>query len=103
MFDAAVDTMKSSKADKAVCLMDIPDEWGQGANLDLYIQTFESAIRFQMAFPDTLWCYGNHDLSYVWLQQESGFSFIAIQTVNEGLKNWRIFYLIANRWRISTG
>lgn len=86
MFDAAADAMKSSKADKAVCLMDIPDEWGQGANLDLYIKTFESAIRFQKAFPGTLWCYGNHDLSYIWLQQESGFSFIAIQPVNEGLK-----------------
>ena len=87
MFEAAADAMKTSKADKAVCLMDIPDDWMQEANLDLYMETFESAVRFQEAYPDTLWCYGNHDLSYEWGQQESGFSFLAIQTVNEGLKN----------------
>ena len=86
MFDAATSVMKSSKVDRAVCLMDIPDEWGQEANLDLYMQTFDSAIRFQESYPDTLWSYGNHDLSYIWIQQESGFSLLAIQTVNEGLK-----------------
>ena len=89
IFDAAQDAMKTSKADKAVCLMDIPDEWNQEANLDLYIQTFECALNFQEAYPDSLWCYGNHDLSYLWLQQESGFSFLAIQTVNEYIKKLR--------------
>ena len=89
MFDAASAILKSTDAERAVCLMDIPDNWNQEANLDLYMETFESAVKFQEAYPDTLWCYGNHDLSYVWMQQESGFSFVAIQTVNEGLKNLR--------------
>ena len=89
MFDRAAEIMKTGIAEKAICLMDIPDEWNQERNLDLYMQTFDAAIRFQNEYPDTLWCYGNHDLSYVWLQQESGFSSFAIPTVNEKLKNLR--------------
>ncbi len=46
--------------------MDIPDEWNQQLNLSLYRKTFDAAIRFQKEHPDTLWCYGNHDLSYAW-------------------------------------
>jgi len=77
MFNRAFEIMKSGAAEKAVCLMDIPDDWGQEYNLGLYEETFDAAIRFQKAFSDTLWCYGNHDLSYEWLQYESGFSSIA--------------------------
>ena len=65
--------------------MDIPDDWGQEYNLGLYEETFDAAIRFQKAYPDTLWCYGNHDLSYEWLQYESGFSSVAIPVVNAKL------------------
>lgn len=86
MFDRAAEIMKTGIAEKAVCLMDIPDEWNQQMNLDLYMQTFDAAIRFQKEYPDTLWCYGNHDLSYVWLQNESGFSSYAIPVVNAKLK-----------------
>ena len=77
MFNRAFEIMKSGAAEKAVCLMDIPDDRGQEYNLGLYEETFDAAIRFQKAFSDTLWCYGNHDLSYEWLQYESGFSSIA--------------------------
>ena len=86
MFERAAEIMRSGAAEKAVCLMDIPDEWYQEYNLDLYLDTFESAIRFQNEFPDTLWCYGNHDLSYIWMQPESGFSSYMVQTVNEQLR-----------------
>lgn len=89
MFEAAAEIMRKGAAGKAVCLMDIPDDWGQEYNLSLYEETFDAALRFQKAFPDTLWCYGNHDLSYVWNQMESGFSPLALQTVNEGLKKLR--------------
>ena len=85
MFDRATEIMKSGVAEKAVCLMDIPDDWGQEYNLGLYEDTFDAAIRFQKAYPDTLWCYGNHDLSYEWLQYESGFSSMAIPIVNAKL------------------
>lgn len=86
MFDNAYKTMKSGDADRAVCLMDIPDDWNQELNLDLYEQTFDKAISFQKTFPDTLWCYGNHELSYMWFQNESGFSPYAIPAVNEGIR-----------------
>ena len=89
MFEAAAEVMRKKTADKAVCLMDIPDDWGQEYNLNLYEETFVAAVNFQMAFPGALWCYGNHDLSYVWNQMESGFSPLASETVNEGLRKLR--------------
>lgn len=85
MFERAAEILQSGAAEKAVCLMDIPDEWNQQWNLDLYEQTFDKAIWFQNKFPDTLWSYGNHDLSYVWEQPESGFSPHAVSTVKRKL------------------
>ena len=46
--------------------MDVPDDWNQEYNLELYRDTFDAAITFAKKYPDTLWCYGNHDLSYLW-------------------------------------
>ena len=89
MFDRAAEIMKEGEAEKAVCLMDIPDDWGKAFLLGIYEETYDAAVRFQKAHPDTLWCWGNHDLSYAWLQAESGFSSIAIPVVNEGLSALR--------------
>ena len=69
--------------------MDIPDEWSQEFNLELYERTFDHAIKFHKEFPDTLWCWGNHDLSYVWEFSESGFSYYAINIVNRKLTELR--------------
>lgn len=89
VFDRAKEIMDTGAAEKALCLMDIPDDWGQEYNLGLYEETFDATIRFQKSYPDTLWCYGNHDLSYEWLQYESGFSSMAIPVVNEKLSALR--------------
>lgn len=89
MFDSASRIMKSGEAERALCLMDIPDDWNQETNLDLYKETFDRALWFQNTYPDTLWCYGNHDLSYLWFKDESGFSPYAIETVHEGLGRLR--------------
>jgi hypothetical protein len=86
MFDQAAGLLKKGEADRAVCLMDIADDWGQQYNIDLYVQTYDAAIRFAKGFPDTLWCYGNHDLSYPWQCKESGYSPIAPGTVCEKLE-----------------
>jgi len=86
MFERAAELMRLVKPDKAVCLMDIPDDWNQEFNPDLYEKTFQSALGFQKEFPDTLWCYGNHDRCYAWDFRESGHSPMAAQTVNEGLR-----------------
>jgi hypothetical protein len=87
MFDRAIEIMKTGAAEKAVWLMDIPDNWGKAYNLGLYEETFDAAVRFQKAFPDTLWCYGNHDVSYPWGELESGYSIyaehIVISKLNE--------------------
>ncbi len=89
MFDRATELMNYGMADKSVCLMDLPDEWGHGNDLDLYAETFDKAMEYAKRFPETLWCYGNHDLSYVWLQPESGFSTAAIPTVISKLTELR--------------
>lgn len=85
MFRRAGELMKQGIAEKAVCLMDIPDDWDQQYNIALYEETFDAAISFAMEYPDTLWCMGNHDLSYVWQQPESGYSGLASLTVQKKL------------------
>lgn len=74
MFKAAAKLMEDGFAHRAVCLMDIPDDWDQEFNKDLYVETFDAAIDFAKRYPNTLWCYGNHDLCYVWNERESGYS-----------------------------
>ena len=81
MFQRASELMKEIKPDRAVCLMDIADDWRQQFNLDLYIQTYDAAIAFAKKYPNTLWCYGNHDVCYLWNQRETGYSKIAPWTV----------------------
>ncbi len=86
MFEQAGELMRQRLAEKAVCLMDIADDWHQQWNLDLYIQTYDAAIAFAKEFPETLWCYGNHDICYQWNRRETGYSMIAPWTVNEKLR-----------------
>lgn len=81
LFDMAEKIIKDGHADRAVCLMDIPDDWNEEWNVERYRETFDRAIAFAKAFPDTLWCYGNHDVSYVWGKLETGYSPYAEQTV----------------------
>ena len=85
MFERAEEIMKKKMAERAVCLMDIPDDWNQEYNLELYRDTFDAAIAFAKKYPDTLWCYGNHDLSYLWNKRESGYSPAAAYTVAKKL------------------
>lgn len=42
---------------------------------------FDRAIAFAKAYSDTLWCFGNHDVSYPWGRLESGYSPYAERTV----------------------
>ena len=73
IFDRAEEIMRSGKADRAVCLMDIPDDWDMELDIARYRDTFDRAIRFARENPDTLWCYGNHDVSYPWGKLETGY------------------------------
>lgn len=81
IFDRAEEILKTGLAEKAVCLMDIPDDWNMEFNIDLYEKTFDQVIRFAEEHSDSLWCYGNHDLSYAWGILETGYSPYAERTV----------------------
>ena len=74
IFDRAEKILKDGKADRAVCLMDIPDDWNMEFQIERYKETFDRAIAFAMDYPDNLWCYGNHDVSYPWGRLETGYS-----------------------------
>lgn len=89
MFEQAAVLMGAKAADRAVCLMDLADDWNKQFCIDLYEQTYEAAIQFAKTFPDTLWCYGNHDLSYLWHELESGYSSMASYTVQRKLLDLR--------------
>ena len=81
MFDRAEDILKADKADRVVCLMDMPDDWNMAFQIEMYRNIYDRAIEFAKTYPDTLWCYGNHDLSYPWGMLETGYSPYAERTV----------------------
>lgn len=87
MFDRAAAILESGQAEHAVVLGDLVDDWNQGGNIELYKRTLNRAIEFAKQFPDTLWCYGNHDLSYIWRMNQSGYSYVAQFTCESGLKS----------------
>ena len=89
MFQQATILMRQGIAERAVCLMDIPDDWGKEYEVELYENTYDEAINFAKKFPETAWCYGNHDLSYFWHQLESGYSSMAASTVQRKLLELR--------------
>ena len=43
MFTSATELIKKTNPDGIVCLMDIPDDFKQQYNIDLYINTFDVA------------------------------------------------------------
>ena len=89
IFRQAAALMRQKVAERAVCLMDIPDDWGKEYDIALYEETYDEAIKFAGMFPETAWCYGNHDLSYLWHQWESGYSSMASYTVQRKLLDLR--------------
>lgn len=81
LFDRAEEALLAGKAERAVCLMDIPDDWGQQKKVRRYEEVFDRAIAFAKSFPETVWCYGNHDVCYLWGKGETGYSPFAAHTV----------------------
>ena len=75
MFERASRLME--RADIAVVLGDLVDDWGRQDDRDAYADTVEAALRFDAKHPDTLWCYGNHDYCYLHFEEgayNTGFS-----------------------------
>lgn len=85
IFKRAKELLREGIADTSVCLMDIPDDWGKQFLIEEYVKTFDEAIAFAKEYPDSLWCYGNHDLSYLWDERETGYSHMAKYSVCQKL------------------
>ena len=85
IFEEAEKKISAGEYERIVLLGDLVDEWGQERNIALYNETFDAVIAFVRAHPNTLYCYGNHDVSYRFERLESGFSAYAIDTVVERL------------------
>ena len=86
MFRRASELLQQEAADRAVCLMDIADSHRGTPTSELYEQTYDAAIRFAGEFPDTLWCCGNHDASYLWNQPHNCFKRSVTLTVQKKLQ-----------------
>ena len=89
IFRRAAELMRTGIAHQAVCLMDIADNWGKEYDRELYEETYDAAIEFAKKFPESLWCWGNHDLSYRWHCYESGYSSMASYTVHKKILDLR--------------
>ena len=89
MFDEAEKFINQGSYDYVVCLGDLVDDWGQGENLDLYAETLERCKNFAMEHENALFCYGNHDISYLWGKRESGYSEMARPVVLEKYGEFR--------------
>ena len=89
IFEKASKLISNGKYDTVVILGDLVDDWFQEKNIDLYNETFDAAIAFVMKHRNTVWCYGNHDVSYLWEAMESGYSYYAHNTVVERIQDLR--------------
>lgn len=74
MFDDADKILRDKKADRAVVLGDIVDDFGCDGDCLSYERTLKRALKFQKDHPNTLWCKGNHDMAYLWSVPCSGTS-----------------------------
>ena len=96
MFDKASNLIDKGSYDAVVMLGDLADDWGQEKNKALYNQTFDAAISFVKEHQNTFFCYGNHDISYVWEMPESGYSWSMQPLVVERLKELKETFLLGN-------
>lgn len=82
MFDL-VDMVTPDAYDRIISVGDWVDEWGQEANSMLYERCLNRLYLFAKDHPTALFCYGNHDISYMYLLEESGFSYRQIPLIQK--------------------
>lgn len=89
MFKRATEFLQKGDYDIIIMLGDLVDDWDQELNLDLYQETFDTIYRFidEHVDIDIKYCYGNHDVSYLFQAIESGYSHYARELVVEGINN----------------
>ena len=71
ILDKAEELATKYDPDAFVFIGDLVDNWKQEYNLDLYKETFDRFIDFIKRHPNFYFCYGNHDISYVWQAEET--------------------------------
>ena len=81
ILDKAEEFISKGNYDQIVCLGDVIDDWDQEYNLNLYEETFDTLTAFATRHSNFLFCYGNHDVSYIWGAHETGYSEAARGTV----------------------
>ncbi|MCR5510341.1 MAG: metallophosphoesterase [Lachnospiraceae bacterium] len=82
IFDQAEEALINTDCEFAVFIGDLVDDWNCEKNTKLYEETLQRAIDFVRKFPETVWCWGNHDLSYLWDQYDHpGYSLSAADMV----------------------
>lgn len=64
IFDMADTIINNNTIDNIVFLGDLVDEWDQENNIELYKETINRAIKFKQDHPNSLYCWGNHDVGY---------------------------------------
>lgn len=92
IFDRAEKILDNGKADFAVQLGDMFDDWDMQFAIAFYQKTAQRAIAFQKKFPNTLWCMGNHDFGYYYPEygrRETGHSKLMEQEMTKLLQEMR--------------
>ena len=82
----------------AVFLGDLADDWEQFLNIGLYERTYDVVSAFAKEFPDTYFCCGNHDMSYLWHKLESGYSVYAESVVQRRMYLDLMHVFDENHW-----
>lgn len=101
MIDKVEELFTLDQYDKMVILGDLVDDWNQEKNIDLYIRTISRLIDLVKRYSNIYYCYGNHDVSYLWGKLESGYSVYAsgvvkaeISQLSELMTTERIGFII---------
>ena len=72
---SSIKLMEKMNLGVAVFLGDGADDWNKEDDIALYNETYYYIMKFMEKFPDSLFCYGNHEAAYLWRKREtSGYS-----------------------------
>ena len=86
MFKRAEELMEEYEIEVLVFIGDLVDDWKKQYSIEAYIDTMDVAIAFFKHYPKSIYIIGNHDISYLWQQRETGYSPVAGKTVIEKFK-----------------
>jgi len=89
IFTRADEIMQQEGVSRAIFLGDLQDDWDEQNNIELYYETNSKLLEFSEKYPQSLFCYGNHDISYWYRREESGYSFRAESMVQSFLMEMR--------------